>query len=457
MQDMSKSIRKIGSVAGISKSSTHRHKKAIENRNLYPESGFWEKETGYQWLQRLVFVTVFIFGIKHSVGAEAISEFFKLLRLDRHVGVSPSAIRNMRKQIESNILKYQQAQENKCRDGKAIEITAGADEVFFEEVTLVMLDLSSGFIFVEETAKNRTFETWKETAQAALNKYQIKIKNLVSDRAKALIKLAIDGYDCLSIPDLFHAMHEIVKTMGLGFHRCLARVEKKLVEAHAQLACSKEKGKDIEQIMEKEKAIDDLQAQKQAILAGKKDYKVQLYNISKTVHPFDISGNGAQTSQKIETSLKQSISTIENIALKYNISNDKGRLNKFGSQIHGIASLIDSWWLWAKESLAHHNLESNMKFWLLYILLPVIYWQKQAERTKTPELKAAYQTIFEQKKDELISHPITSTLGEKKLMNGRIGLFGLHRNFNVHLRLLKEETAAYLKSTIVQGVFLVRA
>jgi hypothetical protein len=30
---------------------------------------------------------------------------------------------------------------------------------------------------------------------------------MVSDRAKALIKLAEKGFDCLSIPDLFHLGH----------------------------------------------------------------------------------------------------------------------------------------------------------------------------------------------------------------------------------------------------------
>ena len=37
-----RSIRKIAEATGIAKSSVHRHQQAIERRNQYPESGFWE-------------------------------------------------------------------------------------------------------------------------------------------------------------------------------------------------------------------------------------------------------------------------------------------------------------------------------------------------------------------------------------------------------------------------------
>jgi hypothetical protein len=37
------------------------------------------------------------------------------------------------------------------------------------------------------------------------------VLSLVSDRAKALIKLARTGLDCLSIPDVFHLSHDLAK------------------------------------------------------------------------------------------------------------------------------------------------------------------------------------------------------------------------------------------------------
>ena len=139
----------------------------------------------------------------------------------------------MRNKIEDIIIEYQKAQEK--QSGKPIEIPAGVDETFFNNMILVLMDLSSGYIFVEEESQDRTYETWKEKVQRVIDKLGIKIKYVVSDRAKALIKLALQGLNCLSIPDLFHASNDIVRLFGSRFHKRLASVKKKLAEATAAL------------------------------------------------------------------------------------------------------------------------------------------------------------------------------------------------------------------------------
>jgi len=50
-----------------------------------------EMPSGHQWLQRLVWAVVYVFGVKHGIGNDTLSEFFQLLRLERH-WVSPSAL-----------------------------------------------------------------------------------------------------------------------------------------------------------------------------------------------------------------------------------------------------------------------------------------------------------------------------------------------------------------------------
>jgi hypothetical protein len=81
-------IRGIAALIGLSKSSIHRHKQRIARRNQYPESSLWESEAGAAWLQRLVIASIFIFCFKRGIGCETLSEFFQLLHLDQHVGVS---------------------------------------------------------------------------------------------------------------------------------------------------------------------------------------------------------------------------------------------------------------------------------------------------------------------------------------------------------------------------------
>ncbi len=42
------------------------------------------------------------------------------------------------------------------------------------------------------------------------------VRYLVSDRAKALIQLAEQGLECLSMPDFFHLVHDMVKSYSLA-------------------------------------------------------------------------------------------------------------------------------------------------------------------------------------------------------------------------------------------------
>ena len=102
------------------------------------------------------------------------------------------------------------------------------DETFFDDMLLVLMDLPSGYILFEETSKDRTYETWVEKIQFSTKYFILKVKYVVSDRAKALIKLAQQGFESLSIPDLFHASHEMAKIFGLSLNRKKEGIQKKL-------------------------------------------------------------------------------------------------------------------------------------------------------------------------------------------------------------------------------------
>jgi hypothetical protein len=163
------SIRKLAQVTGLPKSSVARHRKAIEERSRWPEAAFWEQAAGYQWLRLLVFAVIFVFGIKGGVGAERLSEFFHRVRLDRQVGSSPTALRTLQEHLEEAIVAYPTAQEQQlCQAERRVDICAGADETFFDPVILVMMDLVSGYIVLEEPAEDRCYATWRARAEQAL-------------------------------------------------------------------------------------------------------------------------------------------------------------------------------------------------------------------------------------------------------------------------------------------------
>lgn len=131
-------LREVAEAAGTSISSAHRHKHAIAKRNQHPESWMWDTEDGFRWLIILVCAAIYIFGIRGGIGMDTIAEFFRLIRLDRHIGVSPSSLRRLIRQLETLILEYRDPFEQP-KDGLAHAIV-GADETFFEQVVLVMME-----------------------------------------------------------------------------------------------------------------------------------------------------------------------------------------------------------------------------------------------------------------------------------------------------------------------------
>ena len=188
-------------------------------------------------------------------------------------------------------------------------MVAGADETFFDEMILVLMDLPSGFIFMEEMSKDRTYETWKNKSCPQLKKWGVTVIQMVSDQARALIKLAKEGYECSHVPDFFHAVFEISKSMGLAFHRKyqqgLAHVELLRAELD-KLSEQSEKLPPymIEEILEPKKIeLKQSQESLQQIRDARSQYQALLQQVSKTVHPFSSHDGGKQDTRQIETEL----------------------------------------------------------------------------------------------------------------------------------------------------------
>jgi len=121
------------------------------------------------WLHRLVWAVVYVFGVKQrGIGNETLSEFFHLLHLQGRIGVSPNPRQRIRVQLEAEVLHYRDEQQTHLeQSGVKVEVYGGADETFFEQMVLVVLDLPSGYIFVESQSASRDYHTWQERVQQA--------------------------------------------------------------------------------------------------------------------------------------------------------------------------------------------------------------------------------------------------------------------------------------------------
>jgi hypothetical protein len=236
------SVRRIAQKTGCSKSSVHRLQQAMARRNSHPESWLWETAEGRQWLTRLVVATLYTFGLKRGVGLDTLSEFFARLHLVTQVGCSPSALRGVMQTLEAALLETAATwEQDGCASGKAREIIGAVDETFLEHMILVFMDLATGYLLLEEVAEDRTYTTWKALVDERLKALSTGVLYMVSDRAQALIQLAEHGLECLSVPDFFHVVHDIVKSYSLAISRHLRQAHQELTKATEALVQHQER------------------------------------------------------------------------------------------------------------------------------------------------------------------------------------------------------------------------
>src|SRR5215471_3116395 len=390
------SVRRIAHKTGFSKSSVHRLQQAIARRGCHPESWLWETEDGRCWLTRLVVATLYTFGLKRGVGVETISEFFVRLHLATQVGCSPSALRGVTQALEVALLETAEAWEQAgCAGGELREIIGAVDETFLERMILVLMDLATGSLLLEEVADDRTYPTWKALVEERLKALGTGVLYVVSDRAKALIQLAEQGLECLSMPDFFHVVHEIVKSYSLALGQRWRHAQQELTKAQEALTR-------LQGLAPGASAWADAQAKVEAQRAevtrweeGQRMYRQQLETLSLTLHPFCVADSTPQTSAQVERQLTAAVEGIVALAQRYQLPTRHAAMTKVRTQVPALAALVDFWWQGVHQDLEPFGLASRWQQWVHECLLPTVYWATQVPRTRCCRRKATIQEALE--------------------------------------------------------------
>jgi Family of unknown function (DUF6399)/IclR helix-turn-helix domain len=406
------SVRHIAHKTGVSKSSVHRLQQAMERRNRHPESWWWETEEGRHWLTRLVVATLYTFGLKRGVGMDTLSEFFARLRLETQVGCSPSALRGVMEALAVAIVETAGAwEQDGVAAGEVRDIIGAVDETFLEQMMLVFQDVPTGYIVQEEVADDRTYATWKALVDERLKTLGTSVLYLVSDRAKALIQLAEKGLECLSMPDFFHLVHEIVKSYSLAVGRRLRQAHKDLAQAEAVLeSCS-----GLAQGAEAEAEVEAKRAEVQRGEEMQRTYRHHLETLSLTLHPFGISDSAPQTSAQVESRLHAEVEAIEAFARRHQLSAHHDAMNKVRRQLPALAALVDFWWQGVRQDVEPFVLSARWQQWVHACLLPMMYWHAQVSRTRCRRRKAKMQEALEEVRSAFERHAITQRLAPQVL------------------------------------------
>jgi Family of unknown function (DUF6399) len=392
------SRRAIAKVLGISKSSVQRQLTSQLRRQRYPESHFWETTEGQNWLRLLVFGVIYCFGIKGGVGADSLSTFFQLLHLEQQIGCSPSALRTMEVQVKAKIIDYEQEQSKTCHRENPISICVGADETFFGLPILVAIELSSGFIFSEVECENRTYETWWNQISSWFNPEQWDCRGMVSDGARALVKLALDGLRCPTVPDVFHLLRDFSKSIGGTIGLQQARLQKEYLALTA-----KSSSKSTAQLLV-------VAAQQLQLENARNDYRGSIHALSQSIHPFHIETGESQTGIELQSSLQPHLSILERLSKTYSPTKSQAALDRWKRQIPCLSDGLQAWWVWVLQALGSQTQDPEIHNWVLNYLLPWVYWHQQTQKTRQPQLKQSYEQAAKSAHERFVADDCTKNL-----------------------------------------------
>ncbi len=120
---------------------------------------------------------------------------------------------------------------------------------------------------------------------------------MVSDRAPALVKLALEGLECPSKAFLFHPLWDLSKSVGAALSRQLTQANKKLAQAQQRLAQLTALAEDT---TAQQQLVEQLQAECGFVQSGQHTYHRLRQQLTLSVHPFALSDSSFKTTTEIK-------------------------------------------------------------------------------------------------------------------------------------------------------------
>jgi hypothetical protein len=272
---------------------------------------------------------------------------------------------------------------------------------------VVFQDLPTGYLVLEDIANDRTFTTWKALVDERLKALGTEVLSLVSDRAKALIQLAEQGLECLSMPDFFHVVHEIVKSYSLALGQRLRQAHKELKQAQEALARLPGRSQAEPADSAAKALVEARQAEVTRWAEVHHTYRQHLETLSLTLHPFHIADSAPQTSAQVASQLQATVDAIEAFAQHHQLPTRRKAMTKVRKQVPALAALVDFWWQGVQQDLESFILSPLWRNWVHECLLPLVYGEHQATHTRCARRKAKIRQTLEAVQATFHTHPTT--------------------------------------------------
>jgi hypothetical protein len=301
-------------------------------------------------------------------------------------------------------------EQDACAETEVREIIGAVDETFLEQMMLVLMDLRTGYVLLEDVAKDRTYTTWKAGGEARLTALGTTVRYLVSDRAKALIQLAEHGLECLSMPDFFHCMHDLVKSSALSLARHVRHARQELTKAEEGLsqATGPEGRPPDDSAAQNRVEVKRAAVQRwESVQSTSRDH---LETLSLTLHPLHLHDSSPQTSAQVHSQLHVEVAALETLARDHQLPVRHDRLKKVRHQLPALAALVDFWWAGVDQDLAQAAIAAPWRPWARECLLPWVYGEHHVTHTRCGRRKAKLQKARTEVRTAFDQHVIPQRL-----------------------------------------------
>jgi len=366
-----------------------------------PVAAFFFSPAGESVLRHIVLAAFATFQLRGACGIRFIGDFLKLSQLDLFVASSRGALHPLAAHIESDLVAFRDCEQPAlAQKMEAKTITLVLDEHFHgDKPCLVGLEPVSNFLLVECYRDRRDADTWKEAIDEATEDMPLKVVQLTSDQAAALICCAEKGFEAMHSPDLFHGQRDMLKPVLLPLNRPIQQAQKDLEKAKKH---SEKCDKPVDEITDAQlRTVIESVRQEFAIaeqleeFQQRKDEAVeQVRGVGDDYHPFDRETGKPVTAEEVGKRLTEHVDRLAEVVQEAGLGEKAQQaVTKSRTWVSTLVGCVAWFWCLASARVEELELNEEQARIVKEQVLAGEYWAMAAGRARTAEERKRLQAL----------------------------------------------------------------
>lgn len=372
---------------------------------------FFESPEGVELLHCIQCAAHVAMNLVGPCGVRPIALFLRLSTLDRFIASSDGAQSKVNRAIERVVVDFGRVEG--ARLGAQMpqrSITAAIDETFHPRICLVALDPVTGFILLERYADKRDTATWTQAMKEAMAGFRVVIHQVAGDQAKAIGRFATVELGGHMSPDVFHVQYSMSRGTASILARRQRHAEAAFEQAQAHLlesesVCCALNNPDVSrEIRELTKGVaDDARNEKVMAEAALKlatedrdQMRKAIADVGAVYHPFDLKTGHMRDVECVQRDLLEVFDRARALYEKAGLPEYayKG-LDKAKRVVSAMCATIAYVHSLIAVRLSASGASTEMQTLLFTLLIPALYQQRVARKTKGADARAKLTSAAE--------------------------------------------------------------